>query len=359
MYKKQLGRFALTAGISFLLTGCSILPAEETFPAAPVIRTYEAEEYKLANVLRGDLALTKNVTCSYMPAKQESLCFEVSGEIIDGIYVSNGQQVKTGQLLATLEQKDLNEQIEQLEYDLQVLGVQRSYMMESWKVEEQILEAEYDVESTDYKAEKAVVDAKYILKLEANRDSAYIKELRLEELKENVRKRKIYATMDGTVTFVRRIQDREVSVEDRAMITIADMDSTTFVVKGEYAEYFEIGTEVIITKSNKQYEAICVDASELGLLQESKDKRSYFQLLQPDPTLESGQSGTIEIVLDSREDVLYVNKKAIQTAGGKQFVYVLNEEGLRETKDVTVGKEFGQVIEILGGLKEGESVILD
>ena len=40
-------------------------------------------------------------------------------------------------------------------------------------------------------------------------------------------------------------------------------------------------------------------------------------------------------------------------------MYVLNEEGLRESRDVLVGKVFGDVIEILSGLKEGESVILN
>ena len=359
MCKKQLGWLALTAGLSFILTGCQILPEEETFPAAPVIQTYEAEEYKLASVLRGDLSRTKNVKCSYMPAKQESLCFELSGEMIEGIYVTSGQEVKAGQLVAKLEQEELAEQIDRLEYELQVLKVQSSYMMENWEVEEQLLEAKYDVESADYEAQKAVVDAKYILKLEANRDSVYIKELRLQELKEDMQKHKLYATMDGTVTYVRDIQDREASVEDRVMITIADMDSTAFAVKGEDAEYFEVGMEVVITKGKEQYEAICVDGAELGLTEEDRDKRAYFQLLQPDPTLESGNSGQIEVVLDSRENVLYVNKKAIKTAGGKQFVYVLNEEGLRETKDVTVGAEFGNVIEILSGLEEGESIILD
>lgn len=359
MHKKQLGWLAFTTSLSFILTGCQILPQEETFPEAPIIRTYEAEEYRLASVLRGDLALTKRVSCSYMPAKQESLCFELSGEIIEGIYVTSGQEVKAGQLVAKLEQEDLAQQIDQLEYELQVLEVQRSYMMEKWEVEEQLLEAKYDVESTDYEAQKAVVDAKYILALEANRDSAYIKELRLQELRTDMQKHKLYATMDGTVTYVRDIQDREASVKDRVMITIADMNSTAFAVKGEDSEYFEVGMEVVITKGKQQYEAICVDAAELELTEESGDKRAYFQLLQPDPTLESGNSGQIEVVLDSREDVLYVNKRAIKTAGGKQFVYVLNEEGLRETKDVTVGAEFGNVIEILGGLKEGESIILD
>lgn len=359
MNRKYMKWLPIVVGSSLFLSGCQILPAEETFPAAPVIRTYEAEEHKLANVLRGDLSTTKNVSCSYMPASQESLSFRVSGEIIKGIYVTSGQEVKKGQLVAELETGTLPEQISQLEYELEVLRIQRSYMMESWEAENQILEAKYDVESDAYQAKKAVVDAKYILKLENNNDSTHIKELRLQELKADMSNRKLYATMDGTVIYVRSIQEKEASMEERIMVTIADMDSTAFVVKGDNAEYFELGDEVIITKSKKQYEAVCVDASLFGLADDGKEKKAYFQLLQPDPTLESGNTGQIEVITEFSEDVLYVNKKAIKTAGGKQFVYVLNEDGLRETKDVTVGKEFGNVIEVFSGLQEGDSVLLD
>lgn len=359
MDRKYIKWLPIVVGTSLMLSGCQILPAEETFPAAPVIRTYEAEEYKLANVVRGDLSTTKTISCSYVPASQESLCFEVSGEIIKDIYVTSGQEVKKGQLVAELETGDLPEEISQLEYELEVLQIQRNYMYESWDAENQLLEAKYDTETDQYQAQKAVVDAKYILKLESNQDSIHIKELKLQELKKDMSKRKLYATMDGTVIYVRSIQEKEASVEERVMVTIADMDSTAFVVKGDNVQYFEIGDEVIITKSKKEYEAVCVDPSLFGLSDSEKEQKAYFQLVQPDPTLESGNSGQIEVVTDFSEDVLYVNKKAIKTAGGKQFVYVLNADGLRETKDVTVGKEFGNVIEVLSGLSEGESVLLD
>jgi macrolide-specific efflux system membrane fusion protein len=356
--KKRLRLLAWTAGLSIALTGCSILPAEETFPAAPVLRTYEAEEYKMATVMRGDLAETKKVTCSYKPAKQETLGFGVSGKEIKGIYVASGEVVKAGQLLAELEHEALAEQMEDLEYQISVLHTKNEYAMKSWDVEIQILDLKYEKDSDSHAAKKAVIDAKYILELEANNDALHIKELRLQELQEEIRLYKIYAGMDGTVTYVRSVQEGDRSEEDRSMVTIADMETTAFVVKGKDAELFSIGDEVTILLNKSEAAAICVEASALGISEET-GKDVYFQLLQPDPTLESGNSGTIQVVLDSRENVLYVNKNVIKTTQDKHFVYVLSEEGLRESRDVTVGKVFGDVIEILNGLKEGESVILN
>ena len=358
MHKRRLRWLALTASLSMALTGCSILPAEEIFPAAPVLRTYEAEEYKIATVLRGDLMETKKVTCHYKPAKQETLGFPVSDKEIKGIYVTSGQEVKAGQLLAELEHEALSEQVEDLEYQIQVLHTKNEYAMKNWDVENQILDLKYEKDSAEHAAKKAVVDAKYILELEANNDDLHIKELRLQELKDEVSLCKIYAGMDGTVTYVRNMQEGELSVEDRSMITIADMETTAFVVKGDDTEFFSIGDEVTIMKGKSEISAICVEASDLGIMEEA-GSGVYLQLLQPDPTLESGNTGIIQVVLDSRENVLYINKNVIKTTQGRTFVYVLNEEGLRVSRDVLVGKVFGDVIEILSGLKEGESVILN
>ena len=358
MHKRRLRWLALTASLSMALTGCSILPAEEIFPAAPMLRTYEAEEYKMATVLRGDLAETKKVTCNYKPAKQETLGFGVSDKEIIGIYVSSGEEVKAGQLLAELEHEALAEQMEELEYQIKVLHTQNEYAMKSWDVENQLLDLKYEKDSDSHAAKKAVIDAKYILELEANNDALHIKELRLQELRDEVRLCKIYAGMDGTVTYVRSVQEGERSEEDRSMITIADMGSTAFVVRGDDVEYFSIGDEVTIFRSKSELAAVCVETSALGIVEEAKNS-VYFQLVQPDPTLESGNTGWIQVVLDSREDVLYINKNVIKTNQGKNFVYVLNDEGLRESRDVTVGKVFGDVVEVLDGLKEGESVILN
>ena len=56
------------AAVSLLFSACQMFPAEEELPSAPVIRSYEAAEYKVATVVRGDLAKTVRVSCEYVPA---------------------------------------------------------------------------------------------------------------------------------------------------------------------------------------------------------------------------------------------------------------------------------------------------
>ena len=109
----------ILAGIVLLsCTSCAILPEEEELPAAPVVRDYEVEEYEQTPVLRGDLQLSQKVSCTYRPAKAEDLSFALGGEYISAVYVETGQTVKKGQLLAELEQGNIDEQIEAQEYTL-------------------------------------------------------------------------------------------------------------------------------------------------------------------------------------------------------------------------------------------------
>lgn len=58
------------------------------------------------------------MSCTYRPAKSEDLSFALGGEYISAVYVETGQTVKKGQLLAELEQGNIDEQIEAQEYTL-------------------------------------------------------------------------------------------------------------------------------------------------------------------------------------------------------------------------------------------------
>lgn len=54
------------------MPGCSMLPEEEEFRSAPVLRDYQQAEYTLTPVLRGDLELTQSISCRYEPVKRKS-----------------------------------------------------------------------------------------------------------------------------------------------------------------------------------------------------------------------------------------------------------------------------------------------
>lgn len=343
-----------------VLTACQMFPAEEALPAAPVIREYEAKEYKFSPVIRGDMVKTERINCKYVPTKQEQLAFDVNGEQIDEIYVMEGDYVEAGELVAQLVADNLAEQIAAQTYSIQVLEAQLRHVEENRVLELSRLETQKD-DSEEYVERVQNTENSFALQKQSIADSLYIERMVLSELQEDYNARQLYAGMSGTVILVRDLEAGARSVKAQVLVTIADLSSTAFTVKGEDAQYFPVGTEVTITCNKKDMTAVSVEAAELGLPEpaEGEDAIAYLRLDNPDPTLEDGDSGRIVVTLDSREDTIYVNKNAVKMSDTGTFVYILNEEGLKVMQSVTTGLEADGYLEILSGLEEGDSVILE
>ena len=75
--------------------------------------------FETVTVDYGDVTLSQKIQCTYRQVEDQEVCFTVSGRIIDRIYVSVGDMVHKGDLLAELETGDLEEQIAQTEYQVQ------------------------------------------------------------------------------------------------------------------------------------------------------------------------------------------------------------------------------------------------
>lgn len=68
----------------------------------PIIQAYQQEEFKMAEVKRGDLQLYEKLDAVCMGLGETSYSFELSNLAYKGIYVQQGEQVKQGDLLAEL-----------------------------------------------------------------------------------------------------------------------------------------------------------------------------------------------------------------------------------------------------------------
>lgn len=365
--------------ISILCSSCSLLPEEEVYSRTPVVNPYEKQEYKTTEVLRGDLALIRNVRCTYMPVDQEKLSFSLGGQPVDKIYVSQGQTVKTGQLLAELEMDDLKEQIAGTEYNMAVLAKKQEHIRENLELEilyqeayiaeaEEKREAKYranpEAERGDDEPllsalqEQAFAQKKvdYAKQLQETADSLTVQSTALAEMKQKLEKSQIYAGINGTVTYVKEIKEDFLSTADEVMIVITDLDSSAFSVKGTDAALFSEGMEVTIVSGKKEYAAL---VSRVVPAEEEENRMVYFSLPEPDPLLQDDDKGTIEVTLDSRSDCLYVDKAAVKTSNGQSFVYIPDSEGLRAIQTVTVGLANDDYVEITSGLSEHDTVILD
>jgi len=214
------------------------------------------------------------------------------------------------------------------------------------------------VNKEEQEKERAKVEETYTEPLQDIEDAIYIQKLMLEDVKQKIRERQIFAAIDGTVTYARTMDSELISQKGQTLVTISDLDTNVFVIEGEQAKYFEVGEAVSITCFQKEYAAKVVDASELGIDNQEGDEVAYLKLDMPDLELEDGVTGRIQLILEHKENVLYIDKKLVKTANGESFVYVMDENGLRTMQPVTTGLETSEYIEIVDGLKEGDLVIV-
>lgn len=80
---------------------------------------------------------------------------------------------------------------------------------------------------------------------------------------------------------------------------------------------------------------------------------------QSEVIIRSGMSADVLIIVSAFENVLHVPSVLVNNKNGKTFVTVLDAKGKRESVEVFTGVSNGDDIEIVSGLEEGQTVVLE
>lgn len=346
-----------------LLTSCTLLPEEETVRTAPVVRSYTRPEYYTVQVERGDLINDVKVSCHYVPVQTATLSFALDDEYIDRYLVQTGDTVEAGQLLAQLQLGDLEQRIANVEMEMAVLRLRMEHERKQYNLTLKRLEittAQMDAQAKKEALEQA--EENYVQTVQSLRDSLTFKQLTLDALKADLDERQIRAPFGGTLTRVADFKEGDRSEFGIGVITLVDSTRSIFRASTEYWDRFAPGDEHQVTVRKETYDAVVVSAQELGLeepvREEGKRGYVYFALTQPSFELKDGDTGTVEIVLSQRLNVLHVPAKAVTAANGRPIVYYLREDGMKAYKYVETGETIDARTEIISGVEEGESVIV-
>ena len=390
-----------------VFAGCELMPVEEALPAIPIVKEYTAETYTQTEVLRGDLVLQRAITCKYGAAIVDKYMFEESmkGLKIGAVYVTEGQEVKAGTLLAELDNATLYTQITTQEgkiseqnlkidhikenrdldirlqnaliakYRKELQTVQQTIQaLTEWEAQEnptaprptestmdKLLKQQTSLQQSldKQQANKETVTESYEAKLDNAEASLTILQERLEELQLTLASRQLWAKMDGVVTHADSVENQpEVAV--RSTVIVTDVTSMFFKVTGSDTQYFPMGTECTLVIQGTEYVAVAADPTEIQFPEGTETEGTVYLRIQGEqPILQENQTGTVTLTLDTRQDVLYVDAKAVHKAGGENYVYILGEDGLKASQTVTVGLKCDTYVEIVDGLSEGNLVILE
>lgn len=346
-----------------LCAGCALLPQEEQLPDAPVLRAFTGDQHTLVAVERGDIVKEEIITCSFDAARQELLSFPIGGERIAELYIRTGSQVKQGQLLAELDNTQLNDRIKQQKLIVEDLQRRTDQAKEKLALNYERVSRLGEAAAADpgrFSGQKKSANQTC---LELADEFDYLEKLlnvektALENMESQLTQRQIYAPFDGTILTVTQSNGSDsVFFAGQTVAVMADLSSGTFNAtfpKGMLEE----GSMVTIVCDNGEHEAQVAEVTEGS----GGKKSATFRLLTPDPTLQAGTKGKIAVITERRDDVLYLPVTTVKntntTGNNVYYVYCLDENGLRYTKIVETGLSAGGIVEIVSGLEEGEMVL--
>lgn len=347
-----------------LLSSCSLLPEEEPIRTAPLLNDYQREVYKTAVVERGDLKAIEKVTCKYVPVQSASLGFALGGEYVDKMMVQLGDTVEEGQLLGQLKLGTLEEDILKAENSIAELELRKAYIEELYQIELRRFELTGKNMDTETRREAMEdLEKDFATRRKDVNEAIELQTMTLDALKKMLEERQIRAPFAGTVTYVRKYEDGDLSTFGENSVKIADSTMSLFRAETKYWDRFNVGDTHEIVVSKNPYNIIVTDEAALGLPVPEKVPGShayvYFMLEEANFTLSEGDYGTLDLIRDQRLDVLHVPSSAILNAGDKRLVYYEREDGMKAYKEVETGITVNRRTEIISGLNEGDIIIVD
>lgn len=355
MILKKILAVLMSAAFAISLSGCFLLPKEVEAPELPLVTPYSGEEYITAQVSRGDLKLVREINFTYQATRTEKLKFNIGGKGFGAVDVSVGDRVKAGDLVAWLDISSILDSLDEVEAEIAKLNIKLEEAEQAYKFacEKERLQGGNNTASSDARA----ADAAYY------RASLNLQEGKRDELVAEIESLKLYATIDGTVTYAKTLYAGAISNKSDTVVTITDTSSSVFTATTEHYALFAEGDMVSVKCDGVEYSCIVKNAEELGMSVASSLKQQgkdvvCLEIQGAETPSNSDARGVVTLEIDSRENVLMLPKKSVFTVEDRYYVYYEDENGLKNAKEVECGLENDRWIEIVSGLEEGDSVII-
>ena len=333
-----------------LLTACFALPIEEEVLPPPVANMPEARPIRTAPVVRDDVILSTNVRAGYIPAQEATIYFGVAGQRILGVFVTTGDEVYEGDILAELDRPYLFTQIEDTTRE------------EEWALLDlSQLETRHNMALSH--AERSGVpvdDSSFINDRRRILGRLAIIRRRLEYLQREIDGLYLRAPFDGVVTWALSITGPTWSYIGQEAVTVADLNRHVFTLpSGPAAAVIRPGMNFEVVIDGEAFAVVAIDPDEHDIPAAQRVNAEAFLLVTDDdlPLVTSHTVAMVHVVLDAAHNVIAVPNMAVNTLEGRSFVYVLVDDVV-VIRDVEIGLEGNSLTEIRYGLQEGEVVVL-
>ena len=264
---------------------------------------------------------------------------------LEKVFVSEGQKVKKGQLLAEINDSGLNEQYEQM-------VIQAEFSKENFERTQRLWdnnigsEMQYLKSKTDYEASKKMVD----------------------QMKDRLSKTKIYAPFDGEIDEIISNVGSNLIPGVSQILRLVNLDiiyAESFVSE-KYISFIGEGTEAIvqIPLLNMDYRS-SVNQTGNFINPSNRTFRIEVPVENFDNRIKQNLDAKIKINIYKKDDAIVIPLRIVrEDALGKNFVYVMSEDNkegvyLTSKQFITLGNKSEDKVEVTEGLDLGDIVVLE
>ena len=264
---------------------------------------------------------------------------------LEKVFVSEGQKVKKGQLLAEINDSGLNEQYEQM-------VIQAEFAKENFERTQRLWdnnigsEMQYLKSKTDYEASEKMVD----------------------QMKDRLSKTKIYAPFDGEIDEIISNVGSNLIPGVSQILRLVNLDiiyAESFVSE-KYISFIGEGTEAIvqIPLLNMDYRS-SVNQTGNFINPSNRTFRIEVPVENFDNRIKQNLDAKIKINIYKKDDAIVIPLRIVrEDALGKNFVYVMSEDNkegvyLTSKQFITLGNKSEDKVEVTEGLALGDIVVLE
>lgn len=342
------------------LSGC-----QKTEVQVPSLLEPVGVEMDTAKATVGDM-YTMSIYNGEVVPEVEAYSFEVDGEL-ENFYVSVGEYVTQGQLLAKLNDEDVREKITDLEEEIADLKTEQEFEERDMAADIEIAKVQLKKVQDQHYAEEKITEKQMevkLLELElAESQELFSLEIaRLEkqaaEYKSEISFTELRAPMSGRVVYVSEAASGSRVKNQTPLICLADEEnvyiSSEYITPNTVKNAYKITAQIGEQEYEVTYEPLD-DSEYMTMVLSGEEVTSKFTLHDENAEVESGEYVVLKIWNMYKEDVLTIPVNALHRDAKGRYVYKI-VDGERIRCDVTVGITNEVKAEILEGLQEGDVV---
>lgn len=304
----------------------------------------EEEKFLVTSPLLQDTLVYKSYVCQIHSIQHIELRAMEKGYLED-IKVDEGQLVKKGQPL------------------FRIMPV--IYQAEAQKAQAEVSFAEIEFQNTKKLADSNIVSKNELALAKAKLDKA---KAELELAKAHLGFTEINAAFDGIVGLF-RARSGSLLDEGDLLTTLSDNNKMWVyfnVPEAEYLTYIQSKKangklqEVKLQMANNQLfdQMGIIETIEADFNNETGNIAFRATFPNPDGILRHGETGNILMPIPLK-DALIIPQKATFEVLEKKHVFVIDENNVAQSRQITVGMELPHLFVVTGGLKKGDKILLE